>query len=220
MPYALVLFDLDGTLIDPTVGITKSVQYALNHFGISEDPANLRHFIGPPLPYSFATTYGFDETQAWEAVAKYREYFAAQGMYESLVYPGIPALLAALQAAGQQAAVVTAKPAHFAVPIIAHFGLAPYFGQIIGPDLNLANADKALLIGEALRHYPAIAPEQVVMVGDRKHDILGAQARAIDSIGVTYGAGTAEEIAAAQPTYQVASVAALAALLRGQEPMP
>lgn len=218
MTYQLLCFDLDGTLLDPTLGITNSVRYALATFGLAEPAAKLRHFIGPPLLESFQQSYQLDEAQAWQAVNAYRDYFGRQGMYESTVFPGIPALLAELQARGRQLAVVTSKPQVYAEPILAHFGLAPYFTYVCGPALDMHDAAKAVLLQRTLDHFPAIPQSAVVMVGDRQHDILGAQAHNLASIGVTYGAGTAEEISAAAPTKQADSVAELSALLLADEP--
>ena len=215
MTYELILFDLDGTLTDPAEGITKSVQFALAHFGISAELAALRPFIGPPLHRSFAQFYGLDEAQSWRAVELYRDYFARQGMYENLLSDGIPELLGGLRARGKTLHVVTSKPTHFAAPIVAHFGLTRFFASVIGADLDLANADKATLVREALDLHPEISPANIVMIGDREHDIIGARANKIASIGVTYGAGSPAELAAAHPTHIVNTVAELGALLLG-----
>ena len=213
-PYAAVFFDLDGTLTDPTEGITKSVQYALAAFGIQEPLAKLIPFIGPPLHHSFMRHYGFDEATARRAVEVYREYFARQGMYENVVFPGIPELLAGLASRGTTLCVVTSKPTHFAAPIVAHFGLDRHFAAVVGSELDLSNADKATLVRLALDRFPGLAPASVVMVGDREHDIIGARANGVAAIGVTYGAGSVEELRAAGPDALAGSVAELAALLR------
>ena len=215
MSYRIIFFDLDGTLIDPTEGITKSVQHALAQLGVDEpDLDRLRPFIGPPLHQNFMQVYGFDEGRAWRAVEAYREYFARQGMYENLLFPGIPELLAALRAAGRTLYVVTSKPTHFAAPIVAHFGLTDFFARVIGSELDLTNADKPTLVRLARALHPDEPDSAFVMIGDREHDIIGARSNGLASIGVTYGAGEAAEIAAAGPTHIVGSVAELAALLR------
>lgn len=215
MPYTTMFFDLDGTLTDPAEGITKSVQYALAAFGIREEAERLRPFIGPPLHHSFMERYHFDEATARRAVEHYREYFAERGMYENLLFEGIPDLLRELQAAGRSLCVVTSKPTFFADQIVSHFGLAPYFDHVIGSNLDLSNADKALLVREAIGRYPEREACSFVMVGDREHDIIGGQANGIDTIGVTYGAGTREEITSARPTAIIDSVGALGAYFRG-----
>jgi len=215
MPYRTIFFDLDGTLTDPTEGVTRSVQYALAHLGVDEpDRGRLRPFIGPPLHQSFATFYGFDEGQAWRAVEAYREYFVRQGMYENMLFPGVPELLTELRAAGHILYVVTSKPTHFAVPIVEHFGLTRFFARVIGSELDLTNADKPTLVRLARALHLDEPDGAFVMIGDREHDISGAQANGIASIGVTYGAGEEAEIAAAGPTHIAHSVAVLAALLR------
>ena len=214
MAYRIIFFDLDGTLTDPTEGITKSVQYALAQLGVDEpDRKRLRPFIGPPLHQNFMRVYSFDEGRAWRAVEAYREYFARQGMYENLLFPGIPELLAALRAAGRTLYVVTSKPTHFAVPIVAHFGLSDFFTRVIGSELDLTNADKPTLVRLARALHPDEPDHAFVMIGDREHDIIGARANGLASIGVTYGAGEAAEIAAAGPTQVAHSVAELATLL-------
>ena len=215
MSYRIIFFDLDGTLTDPTEGITKSVQYALAQLGMDEpDLGRLRPFIGPPLHQHFMQVYAFDEGRAWRAVEAYREYFARQGMYENLLFPGIPELLAELRAARHTLYVVTSKPTHFAVPIVAHFGLTDFFARVIGSELDLTNADKPTLVRIARALHPDEPDSAFVMIGDREHDIIGARANSLASIGVTYGAGEAAEIVAAGPTQIAGSVAELAALLR------
>jgi phosphoglycolate phosphatase len=215
VPYSIVFFDLDGTLTDPTEGITRSVQYALARLGVDEpDRTRLRPFIGPPLHQSFIRFYGFDEGQSWRAVEAYREYFARQGMYENLLFSGVPELLAELRAAGRTLYVVTSKPTHFAVPIVAHFGLTDFFARVIGSELDLTNTDKPTLVRLARALHPDEPDDAFVMIGDREHDIIGAQANGLDSVGVTYGAGDEAEIAAVGPTHIAHSVAELATLLR------
>lgn len=134
-------------------------------------------------------------------------------MYENLLFSGVPELLEQLQASGRILYVVTSKPKHFAVPIVAHFGLDRFFDGVIGSELDLSNADKASLIRLALDLHPEKPKDDFVMVGDREHDIIGATANSISSIGVTYGAGDVTEIAGARPTHVAHSVVELAGLL-------
>jgi phosphoglycolate phosphatase len=214
--YDVILFDLDGTLTDPKPGITKSVAYALARFGIEVDDLDtLTPFIGPPLPESFQRYYGFDAEKARRAVDHYREYFAATGLYENAVYPGIPELLERLVARGKRPFVATTKPTIYAERILAHFGLTRHFERILGSNLDLSRSDKAAIIADVLDALPGVARESVVMVGDREHDIIGARGNRVDAIGVLYGYGTANEIRAAGPTYLAGSVAELGALLLG-----
>jgi phosphoglycolate phosphatase len=212
--YQLVLFDLDGTLTDPKPGITRSVAYALERMGIEvDDPDTLTPFIGPPLHQSFARYYGFDEAQARMAVALYREYFAETGLYENAVYPGIADLLERLHSRDRRLFVATSKPTIYARRILEHFELHGYFEQIVGSDLDLTRADKEQIIAEILATHEEAAREMAVMVGDREHDIIGARANQIDSIGVTYGYGSLAELRDAGATAIAASVDELAALL-------
>ena len=135
--YRVILFDLDGTLTDPGVGITKSVQYALARYGITvPDRSRLYKFIGPPLKDAFMTYCGFSREQAAQALAYYREYYCEKGIFENQVYPGIPALLQQLQDAGRQLLVATSKPEIFAREILEHFQLSRYFSFVAGSDLE------------------------------------------------------------------------------------
>lgn len=213
MGYQKICFDLDGTLTDPKLGITKSVQYALKSFGIEvADLDELEPFIGPPLKGSFMEQYGMSEEDAVRAIAYYREYFREQGMLENEIYPGIPALLRDLRLQGKKLMVATSKPTVFAVPILEHFQIAHYFEEIAGSELDGTRSDKAEVIQHVLERHP-LACTQVVMIGDRKHDIIGAHKNQIDSIGVAYGYGSMEELKQSKPVYIVDTVEQLAALL-------
>ena len=215
MKYQVILFDLDGTLTDPKVGITKSVQYALAKYNIQEpDLDRLIPFIGPPLAESFQEFYSLSREQALTAVGYYREYFTQAGMYENAVYPGIKAMLAELTKAGRQLIVATSKPTVFSEQIVAHFDLAQYFTQIVGSNLDGSRIHKAEIIAYILAELPQIPRENIVMVGDRKHDIIGAQQNGLAAIAVSYGYATPAELEQAKPTFQVATVAGLAALLQ------
>ena len=210
--YDVVLFDLDGTLTDPGIGITNSVLYALNKYGIVEKRENVYRFIGPPLHESFEKYYGFSPEKALEAVEVYREYFAPYGLYENEVYEGIEPLLKNLKKAGKKVLLATSKPEIFAVKILEHFGLAKYFDFIGGALLDSSRLSKADVI-EYVFNSTGLSKENAVMVGDREHDIIGANTCGIDSIGVLYGYGTKEELAAQSATYIADSVNALSKIL-------
>jgi phosphoglycolate phosphatase len=167
-----ILFDLDGTLADPKVGITKSFEYALNSFGIAADPDSLTHFIGPPLRASFAEHYGFDQAQTERAVAKYREYFREHGIFENQIYDGVPEMLRELQSSGYTIALATSKLEAYAQQILEHFGIARYFAFVCGDTPEGSRSGKAEIIRRILGHLRGITPENAVMVGDRKHDII------------------------------------------------
>ncbi len=191
----VVFFDLDGTLTDPFDGITRSVQYALRHFGIEEnDRATLGAYIGPPLREMFIQQHGLSDEQATEALRQYRVRFSDVGMFENRVYDGIPQLLAALRARGMRLAVATSKPTVFSEKILAHFGLAEYFEEIVGSELNGHRVEKAEVIAEAMARLH-VTPADVWMVGDRSFDIEGAHAHGIPAVGVTWGyAADADEL--------------------------
>ena len=210
-----ILFDLDGTLTDPGMGITNSVMHALTHFGITvTDRSDLYRFIGPPLMDSFMEYYGLTEEQATEAVRVYREYFADKGWAENTVYSGIEALLADLVAAGKILLVATSKPQIFAERILVHFGLDKYFTHICGVALQAPRGySKADVIRDALDRAGVSDLTTAVMVGDRHHDIDGAKVVGISSVGVLYGYGDREEHEAAGADAIAESVAELKAML-------
>lgn len=194
-PYKLCLFDLDGTLTDPKEGITKSVQYALNSFGIKVgDLDELIPFIGPPLRDSFQSIYGFTAEQAEIAVAKYREYFSETGIFENAPYAGIAELLAELKDNKIKLAIATSKPTVFAEKIAAHFGLAHYFDLIAGSEIDGTRSRKSEVISYVLESFPIHYARHAVMIGDRKYDIIGANEMGIDSIGVLWGYGSSDEL--------------------------
>lgn len=215
MNYLYILFDLDGTLTDPQVGITKSVQYALRHFGIDEpDLLKLNTFIGPPLTDSFMKFYGFDEAQATQAINFFREYFSKQGILENVLYEEVAELLAELHQAGYQLAVATSKPTVFAKQILDHYQIAHYFKAIVGSNLDNSRTDKAEIIAFACNELGITDLGNVLMIGDRKYDIAGAQAHGITSIGVTYGYGSKQELEKQGPNYLIDTVIELRELLK------
>ncbi|MDF2500001.1 MAG: 5-nucleotidase [Anaerosporomusa subterranea] len=212
--YPIILFDLDGTLTDPKPGITKCVQYALAKMGIEEpDCDKLTPFIGPPLAKAFMEFYQMDEQQAIQAIGYYRERFSTVGLYENSVYPGILELLGQLTAKGSKLVVATSKPTVFSVKILDYFCLSSYFAQVIGSNLDGTRVEKSEVIAFALSEIGNVNCESVIMVGDRKHDILGAKANGIDAIAVGYGYGSEEELRQATPKQIVQTVEELAATL-------
>ena len=190
-----VLFDLDGTLTDPSQGIYNSICFSLERFGISvSDKNKLAGFIGPPLYDSFRKYYGFSHDDANLAVKYYREYFAPKGLYENVIYNGVPEMLATLQAAGVNIGLATSKPEVFAEKIISHFALSKYFDFICGATLDESRNTKDSVIAYALDRFNA-SPSETVMVGDRIHDISGAKKNSLlYSIGVLYGFAPEREL--------------------------
>lgn len=190
-----LLFDLDGTLTDPKEGITKSVRHALMAYEIeAEDLDSLCCFIGPPLKDSFMEYYGFSEENASNAIGVYREYFSEKGIYENKVYEGIREMLEALSRSGKKLYVASSKPEVFVRKIMEHFKLDSYFTFMGGADLGETRVKKADVIRYVLEENKIYDLSRVVMIGDRKHDILGAKEVGIDSVGVLYGYGSREEL--------------------------
>ena len=214
-----IFFDLDGTLTDPAQGITNSFVHALKFFG-REIPSyeELCKLIGPPLPYSFETTLGFPKEKVMEAVAKYREYFATKGLYENSVYPGIPELLQALKEKGKHLVVATSKPEEYSIKIIEHFGLSKYFDFVCGSLMDESRSKKAEVIAYALERcgLGEADKNRVLMVGDRHHDIEGAQQNGLKSCGVLFGYGSRPELEATGADYIISTVKELLEVIINQ----
>jgi phosphoglycolate phosphatase len=209
-----LFFDLDGTLTDPALGITNSFIYALKYFGI-EIPSyeKLCTFIGPPLPDTFKNQFGFDDTKAAEGVKKYREYFSTKGLLENSVYPGIPELLTELKQAGKKLVVATSKPEEYSVRIIEHFGLAQYFENVCGSLMDESRSKKDEVIAYAIERNNISDKSKILMIGDRKHDILGAKKTGLKSCGVLFGYGSREELETAGADFIAKDISQLRSIL-------
>ena len=202
--YKVILLDLDGTISDPKIGITKSVQYALSKMNIYEsDIEKLNYFIGPPLQDSFAEYYNLNEAQTQKAVDFYRERFKEKGMFENKLYEKIPTLLKSLCEHEVKLVIATSKPTVFAKQIIQYFNITHYFDCIVGSNLDGTRTSKTEILQYILNKYHYYKPDEFIMIGDRKHDIIGATNTGIDSIAVTYGYGSYEELCLCKPTYLV-----------------
>lgn len=218
-----LLFDLDGTLTDPKMGICTCVQYALKEeFGIEEpDLDKLEPFIGPPLKESFMQFYHLTEEQGDAALAKYRERFSTVGLYENQMYPGVANMLQDLKKRGLTLAIASSKPTVFVEKILQHFNIYQYFDVIVGSELNGTRVNKEEVVLEALRRLFGDKPvdkEKVYMIGDRKFDVEGAHFFGLECVAVSYGYGDMEELKAAKADYIVRSVEELHEfLLRGLE---
>lgn len=187
-----ILFDLDGTLTDPKVGITKSAAYALSRFGIQKDPDELLHFIGPPLAVSFKNCYGFNDAECDEAIKYYREYFSVTGKFENELYPYTFKMLDHLKASGKKLYIATSKPELFAIEIAKHFGFFDYFEKIHGIAMGEERIEKDVVIKRLLNEHK-IAPCDAIMVGDRCFDIYGAHKCGVKAVGVLFGYGDRRE---------------------------
>ncbi len=213
--YDTVLFDLDGTISDSGRGITNSVKYSLKKFGIVEnDFEKLKRFVGPPLYASYEKYYGFSHEEALEAVEYYREYYNAGGIFELELYDGIIDLLKYLKASGKKIILATSKPEIYAEKIALHFGFKDYFDNISGALLDGSRIEKDDIIRYALERVGVSVVSECIMIGDTSYDVLGAKAFGMDSIGVTYGYGSREELADAGATYIVDSTEEIKEILK------
>ena len=215
-----ILFDLDGTLTDPKEGITRAVQYALRSYGIEEeDLDSLCPFIGPPLFDSFQEFYGFGDEQARQAILDFQTYFKRQGMFENQVYDGMAQMLSDLKKTGVRLAVATSKPEPFAKRILEHFGLSCYFDRVCGANLDETRVRKGEVIAYALEELDLCKEKcpdwrkEVLMVGDRKHDVQGAHEHGIPCVGVLYGYGSRTELEAAEAEFLMEDVDMLGTFL-------
>jgi phosphoglycolate phosphatase len=216
--WPVVLFDLDGTLTDPLVGITRCLAHALEAVGVPvPEPSQLAEHIGPPLVEGF-TSLGVPSGRIDDAIAAYRDRFARVGMFENAVIAGVVELLDALVGAGAQLAVATSKPEPFAVQILEHFAIADRFDMIAGATLDNRRRHKDDVIAHALDGLAYPAPRDVVMIGDREHDVFGAQAHGLTSVGVLWGYGSRGELLDAGADHIVDTVAALTVVLLAGPP--
>lgn len=200
--YKHILFDLDGTLADPSEGITKCIAYALAHFGIEiGDLKSLESWIGPPIKDSLREVYDFDDARAEMAVQKYRERFATKGMYENTLFEEVPSLLAQLKEKGFSIHLATSKPEPYAERILHHFGIAEYFDFIGGAAMDDSRPTKGHVIERVLEMSPFIDRSKTLMVGDRKYDIIGGQTYGMDTAGMLHGFGDEAELRQAGATY-------------------
>lgn len=205
--FDIILFDLDGTLTRSEQGIVNSVLYALGEMGITEqDREKLKQFIGPPLKESFMKYYGFNESEAANAVDYYRVYYKKRGIYEAPLYDGVKETLTALRSAGRSLYVATSKPEVFAKQIIGHLGVDGLFEDIVGSNLDGTKVNKAEVITELLEKNQIADKSKVLMVGDREHDIFGAKNVGISSVGVLYGYGNYDELNNAGADYIIENI--------------
>ncbi|MEH7458075.1 phosphoglycolate phosphatase [Bacillus pseudomycoides] len=205
--YTTFLFDLDGTLTDPKEGIVNSVLFALRKMGIDEpNPNELDSFIGPPIQHSFADRYGMNEKQVEQAVTYFREYMQQSGLFENKVYEGIPCILQELKDEGMRLFVATSKLTVFAKQVLEHFQLTHFFEEIVGSNLDGTRIKKDEIIEHILHTNKGLQKEEIVMVGDRKYDMIGANCNGIDSIGLLYGYGSEGELKEAGATHIVKHV--------------
>ena len=210
--YEILLFDLDGTLTDSAPGILNCARHALNIMNRPE-PENMYRFIGPPLIDSFLEFCGMNDEDAHEAVRLYRERYGTVGLFENAVYDGVPEMLESLKKAGYRMAVATSKPEVFAVRILEKFGLADYFEFIGGGLVNGVRNEKNEVIEYVLEKLGQPARDKVLMIGDRKHDVIGAKQTGLDCLYALWGYGSTEEAKEAGAEYLTDTPQALANML-------
>lgn len=218
MSIEVILFDLDGTLSDPRLGIFQSVEYALVRMNIPvKSTDELVEFIGPPIRHSFQKIYGLDQEKTELAVKYYRSFYTEKGAFQNQLYPGIPELIQRLHSQNKILAIATTKPTVNAISILKYFDLYQYFSCVSGSELDGSRSDKGEVIRYALSCLGTDNRAQVMMIGDRSYDIAGARECGIDSIGVLYGFGSREELTKAGAGVMAKSVAHLTELLCGIE---
>lgn len=216
MKYKYILFDLDGTLIDSKVAITNSAAFALKKMkNIVLESHELTHFIGPPLLDTFMACYNFTQDEGKQAIEYFRMNFKTTGIYENDLYDGIKSLLKDLREKGYVVAIATSKPTVFAKQIIEHMSLTSYFNCINGSFLDGRRTLKKEVIQSVLNDLEISDVKDVVMIGDRKHDIIGGKSLNIDTIGVRYGYGIGHELDQCKADYIVDTVESLRKLLLG-----
>lgn len=217
MRYRYLFFDLDGTLTNPEIGITRSFCYALEHFGMKEENReNLRRVIGPPLVTSFQEFYGFDEEKAEEGTKWYRERYSEIGWKENEVYEGIPEMLERLQEMGYRMILATSKPERYAKLIMKEFDLEKYFTMLCGADDYTTNRrTKEEVVRYALEQNNITDVNEVLMIGDRKYDVEGAGAVGIQTVGVLFGFGGEKELTEAGAIHLVETPMELVSYLEG-----
>ena len=208
--YDCLIFDLDGTLMDTSLGIIRSVQYALRGMRLPDDDlARIRRFIGPPLHAAFSELYGMDDAQATEAVRLYRERYETKGVYEYEPYPVMMELLRDLHASGVRLAVATGKPERFSRILLEREGILPLLEMLVAPDPSEKTDSKPAMVRAVLERLGRNA----LMVGDRCFDIRGARANGIDAAGILHGFGSEAELRESGATFLVRGAADLRALI-------
>ncbi len=212
--FKYILFDFDGTVFDTVEGITKSVRYAINLRGMDAELDSLRCFAGPPLVDMFMEHFGFTQAEAEQATADFRVRYEPTGLHECCVFSGVAELLKALRAHGLVTAVATSKPEKLARELLEENNMLGLFDAICGSLPNGNNSEKWQIVSRVMESLGAV-PEETVLVGDTKYDVLGAHRCGIKCIGVEYGYAAPGELAAAGADYILPDIPALEGFLIG-----
>jgi phosphoglycolate phosphatase len=216
MKYKYIFFDLDGTIIDSSEGVTNSVAYALEKYNIkASDKKELYKFIGPPIIESFRKFYGFSKEEANTALKYYREHYKEEGVLENTLYPGIVDLIKALKDDNRTLIIATSKPEVYAKQILEDFGIAKFFTHIAGSTLDGTRLTKSHVMKYAVEISDIEDFSKAVMIGDREYDVLGAKEMGLSSIGVLYGFGSRKELEKAGADFIATSAKDIGKILLG-----
>jgi len=211
-----IIFDLDGTLTDNSLGIKNSLKYALNRMQVDGYEENiLERFIGPPLQWGFSSQFGMNERDTKLAVEYFREYYADHGWHQNDPYDGVMEMLAELDYLGKQMFIATSKLEKFALKIVQHFEIDRYILQLLGADYHAKKATKIKLVSDILTTQQLIPSEKIVMVGDTIYDIEGGKENGISTVAVGYGFGKEDDLRNAGADYFVEDVEELFEVLAG-----
>lgn len=195
LDYSVVLFDLDGTVIDSVEGILNAMNYSFNKMGMDTiTQQELLPFIGPPIVHTLQKHFAMDLETANKGMAYYHEYYEVEGWKECQLYDGVAQLFKSLKAKGKKIGLATNKPQHYARQILAHQKVASYFDYIGGTNIDKGIINKTLVIEDCLKELVVTDKNSVVMVGDRHFDVDGAFGAGIKTIGITYGYGDRKEL--------------------------
>ena len=209
-----IIFDLDGTLIDTSEGIINCADYAMEALNLTKDePYQLELLIGPPLKKALMDSFKISEQEAVQAVQKYRERYREKGIYECRPYEGITDLIRKLKASGKQLGVATSKSEPFAKRMLKDFGLMDLFDVVVGESMDNSLTQKTHIIRAVMDQLRSARLDEIIMVGDREFDVLGAKACGIACVGVEYGFAVPGELASAGADYIVGDMAELGELL-------
>jgi len=208
--YKNILFDLDGTITDSSPGIINSYLHSLDKIGLAESDIDvLRSYIGSPLRAYYTERHNLSTADSDLAVKHFREHYTETGLFENTVYPGMAEFIDRLEESGFRLYIATSKPLEFAITVLNHFNLKEYFNSIHGSDMSADNKPKDKLIADALL-MNGLCKNESIMIGDRYHDINGAKLNGIDSIAVTYGYGSIDELAKLEPEFMASNTRELA----------
>lgn len=210
MRYQTILLDMDGMLVDTTEGVLDCFAHAMRAFSIpAMEREQMLLFMGPPLSYSFEHYCGLKGADVRKAIGIYRERYEAKGQYACKLFPQIEELLRELSDKGHRLCIATSKLERYAAAIAERLGIARYFEEIVGSNIEETISSKDQVIVEALRRLRIKDRKSVLMIGDRKQDVLGAKTCGLDSFGVYMGCAEPNEHEAAGATYIAYGIAEL-----------